>query len=224
MFETILLHELPQKNCGILREPSGTRPALWVIEEGGKRVVVKDYSVNGFFFRNTVGRFLVWRETRAYGRLRGMRGIPGFHCVIGGLALIIDEMPGKNMEGLEMKEKLPPRFFLELRDLVDNVHERGLTHCDLKRAPNIIVGCDGKPIIIDWSAALMKHEFGFFPLNLIYQRFLQDDYDAVIKVQLRHCPESVKTEELERYHQRSAFEKMIRSIRDNLRELLQKVT
>ncbi|MFC1823774.1 hypothetical protein ACFL9T_13770 [Thermodesulfobacteriota bacterium] len=224
MFETIMLHELPQKNCGILREPSNTRPALWVVDEEGIRAVVKDYSVNGFMFRNTIGRFLVWRETKAYRKLKGMSGIPGFHRVVDGLALIIDELPGKNMEGLEGKEKLPPRFFLELRNLIANIHRRGLAHCDLKRAPNIIVGNDGKPCIIDWSAALSKQEFGLFPLNLIYQRFLQDDYNAVLKVQLRHCPESVSPEEKKRYDQRSAFEKMIRKIRDNLRVLLQRIT
>ena len=106
---------------------------------------------------------------------------------------------------------------------MESVHRRGLAHCDLKRAPNILLGHDGKPHIVDWSSSISKREFRSFPLNMIYKRFLLDDLNAIIKTQLRHCPESVSPEEKRRYYQRTRGERLIRAIRDRLRDLLQRI-
>jgi RIO-like serine/threonine protein kinase len=196
---------------------------LRVLEEDNVRAVVKDYSVNGFLFRNIVGRFLVWRECKAYRRLRDLEGVPVFYGSVGGLAVVFEELPGRNVEGLEHERKLPEQFFKDLRALIERIHERGLAHCDLKRAPNTIIGPDGKPYIVDWSAAIARREFRFFPFTLIYRRFIQDDFNAVIKLQLRHCPEAIDPEEKKRYFHRGPVERAIRSIRDRARDILQKV-
>jgi RIO-like serine/threonine protein kinase len=135
----------------------------------------------------------------------------------------MEEIPGKNVEGMERERKLPGTFFDDLRILLEKIHARGLAHCDLKRAPNIMLGEDGKPYIVDWSAAITRSEFRPFPLNHIYQRFLKDDRNAVIKLMLRHCPEWVTPEEKQQYGHRSRPERMIRHIRDRARELLQKI-
>ena len=99
MFETLKLCDLPGKQCGVLRRPSNTRPTIWIVEENGMRAVVKDFSANRFLFRNTVGRFLVWRERRAYGKLKNLRGVPDLYRVIDGLALVIEKIPASNAEG-----------------------------------------------------------------------------------------------------------------------------
>jgi hypothetical protein len=85
------------------------------------------------------------------------------------------------------------------------------------------LGHDERPYIVDWSASISEREFRFFPLNLIYQRFLQDDLNAITKMKLRHCPESISPDEARRYFHRSRSEEMIRSVRDKLRKLLQKI-
>ena len=110
-----------------------------------------------------------------------------------------------------------------LRDLVERVHRRGLSHCDLKRAANVLVGNDGQPYLIDWSAAILEREFRFFPARLIYKRFLVDDRHAVVKLQLRHCPEAVHPEALRQYRSRGVAERAIRKLRDAARGFLQKV-
>ncbi|MFH1487702.1 MAG: RIO1 family regulatory kinase/ATPase [Pseudomonadota bacterium] len=223
MFESLTLADLLKKKCAVLREPSSTRPALWVVEEEGVRAVVKDYSLNGFLFRNFVGRFLAWREEKAYRRLRGLRGVPHFYRVIDGLALVMEEIQGKSLEGLERESRLSEAFFVDLKALIRSVHRRGLAHCDLKRAPNTLLGNDGLPYIVDWSAGISLREFRPYPLNLIFRRFLRDDLDAIVKLQLRHCPETVSSEDRARYDHRGRLERLVRAIRDNLRELLQKI-
>jgi serine/threonine protein kinase len=222
MFDALKLSDLPTKNCGILRAPSSTRPAIWIVEENGLRAVVKDFSKNRFLFRNTIGRFLIWREKKAYRKLRGITGVPAFYRVIDGLALVTEEIPGRSLENLEKEMKLPDSFFEALTRLVTHIHNKGLAHCDLKRAPNTLLGNDQLPYIIDWAASISEEEFRIPPLGLIYRRFKLDDHMAVIKLKLRHSPETVSPEEAARYNYRSRGERLIRAVRDRLREILQK--
>ncbi len=85
--------------------------------------------------------------------------------------------------------------------------------------PMCCVGDDGQAYIVDWSAGLLEREFRFLPARLIYKRFLLDDRHAVIKFQLRHCPEAIRSEDLRRYQDRRAAERAIRKLRDRARGL-----
>ncbi len=223
MFERLRRPDLPEKKVQLLRRSSSTRPSIFIIEERGRRAVVKDYSENSFFFRNLVGRFLVWREEKAYRRLKNLAGVPILYRVMDGLVLLLEEVPGKSLEDVKDTERLPQAFFEDLGLLVEAFHRRGLCHCDLKRAANVLIGPGGKPYVLDWSAAVTERELCIFPLRLVYQRFLLDDRNAVTKFRLRHCPETVGPELKERYLHRSRTERAIRSLRDRLRELLQRM-
>ena len=223
MFEGLTLADIPKKQCGILRESTSTRPVVWRFEENGVKVIVKDFSHNSFWFRHIVGRFLIWREKKAYKRLEGIKGVPAFFGSLEGMAMITEEIEGTDISPAAIGEKLDEQFFLNLKELIDRFHDRGIVHCDLKRAPNIILGNDGKPYIIDWAASISKSEFRFFPLNLIYERFLQDDLNAITKIRLKYNPEGVTDEEKLRYSERGMAERTIRSIRDRLRKWLKKI-
>lgn len=223
VFSTLKLSDLPIKSRGTLREGSNTRPVISVIEEGGVRAIVKDFSRNKAFFRHVIGRFLVWREKCAYHRLRGIKGVPALYRVIDGQALVLEEIPGESLENLEKRRRLPESFFRDLEALVDRFHQKGMAHCDLKRAPNTLCGAaDAHPYIVDWGASIAEKEMRIPPLNLIYRRFVRDDEMAIIKLKLRHRPETVSPAEKARYAYRGTGERAIRAIRDKAREILQK--
>ncbi len=222
MFNGLKSSDLPTISCGVLRKASNTRPTIWIVEENGVRAVVKDFSGNRFLFRNSVGRFLIWREAKAYGKLSGIKGVPEFYGVMDGLALAVEEIPGRSLENLEKEIHLPHTFFESMEVLVNAFHRRGLAHCDLKRAPNTLLGTDGMPYVVDWAASISKKELWFPPFNRVFRRFMLDDELAIVKLALRHCPDRVSAEKKARYHYRSWGEKCIRAIRDRLREVLQK--
>lgn len=223
MFDSLKLSDLSKINAAILRQPSNTRPTIWAIEEDGIRAVVKDYSSNKFFFRNTAGRFLVWRERKAYRKLKALRGVPTPYRVVDGLALVLEQIPGRDLKKVKREMQIPEAFFDDLKDLVDSLHIHGVAHCDLKKATNILVGNDGLPYIIDWGASISEKEFGFFPLNSIYRRFVLDDHLAVIKLKFRYAPHAITQEERKRYMERGGLERLIRTVRDWLRRILQKI-
>jgi RIO-like serine/threonine protein kinase len=196
---------------------------IWVVEGKGVRAVVKDFSSTKFFYRNIIGRFLIWRERRAYETLKGLKGIPAYYGVIDGLALALEEIPSRPLKKHNKNIKLSDTFFGDLKNIVDSFHRRGLAHCDLKNGANVLVGHDGRPYIVDWSASISEREFKFFPLNRIYLRFVLDDYFAVIKLKMRYASETLTLKEKRQYAQRSRMERGVRVIRDRLRNVLKKI-
>ncbi len=223
MFEFLTLRNLPEVQSTVIRPPTNTRPAVYRVKDGTTRAVVKDFSRLGFFYRNTAGRFLAWREAKAYRHLRGFDRSPRLFMVISGLALVIEEIPGRTIENAYREVSLPVAFFDELEGVVRRIHQRGVAHCDLKKEANILVGKDGHPYIIDWGAAIFEGEFKLCPLNLIFRRFLRDDLMAVTKLKLVHVPRAVSSTEKARYYHRSPAETFVRGVRDRLRRLLKKV-
>jgi len=223
MFRSLTLKNLAKNQIGVMRQPTNTRPIIRLVEENGVQGVVKDFSVNGFVYRNTIGRFLVWREGRAYQRLKGVKGIPLLFRKVDGLALVISKVPGKNLEHLSGEERPDLDFFQKLTRLIQECHERGVAHCDLKRSANTMIDEFGKPYIVDWSAAITDKEFCVCPLTTIYKLFAQDDFKAVRKLRMRFCPESITDEERRKYAQRAQGERVIKVVRDFARKCLQKI-
>ncbi|RLB41489.1 MAG: hypothetical protein DRH12_08025 [Deltaproteobacteria bacterium] len=223
MHLSITLENLPQKASRIIRPPSSTRPIIWLVEEKGKRLIVKDFSRNSFFYRNLFGRFLIWREAKAYRRLAGIQGVPRYYGVLEGIAIVTEFVEGKTVKQAEEEGGLGQPFFQKLKELLDAFHKRGIAHCDLKRTPNVLVSPDGNPFILDWAASVSASECRIYPLTKIYERLVRDDEMALIKMRLRHVPETVSAREKAMYNNRSTAEKLIRSVRDRLRRLLQRI-
>jgi serine/threonine protein kinase len=223
MLESLKLSGLTENHCEILRHSSNTRPVIWVVEEKGVRAVVKDFSNSKFFYRNIIGRFLIWRERRAYETLKGLKGIPTYYGVIDGLALALEEIPSRPLKKHNKNIKLSDSFFDDLKNIIDSFHKRGLAHCDLKNGANVLVGHDGRPYIVDWSASISEKECRFFPMNRIYLRFVLDDYFAIIKLKMRYAPETLTLTEKREYAQRSHMERGVRVVRDRLRKTLKKI-
>lgn len=210
-------------NSMILRKATSTRPVIRLVDHEGIQAVVKDFTPNGFFYRNIAGRFLIWREARAYRKLSGLQGVPRLLEVVRGRSLMVEAISGTDLKEAGRQEKLTPDFFLSLKRLVDQVHERGVAHCDLKASGNVLFSSEGRPFIIDWGAAIFRTECRFFPLTMIYDRFVVDDNRAITKFKLRYLPDSIEEDERKQYEHRSWAEKNIRAVRDRLRKFLQAI-
>ena len=207
----------------IIRRLSNTRPIVWQTELNGKKLIIKDFRKNSFFFRNTIGRFLVWREAKAYRKLSGIKGVPKLYGTIDGLALILEKIPGRSLGKIKKGDILPKAFFDALENTVSQFHKMGIVHCDLKKASNIILGEDGLPYIIDWGASIHKEEFNIPLLRLIFRRFCLDDELAIIKHKIKYAPHLVSKRDKIRYEYKSPFERVIRRIRDIILPIFQKL-
>ncbi len=216
--DTIRPDNLPR----LLRSPTRTKPAIYVLGSEGRQVLVKDYGLSGRFFKKVLGRLLVLREKKAYARLNGLPGIPRFIGTPDPLSICMEFIAEPSLEEAQKGPGVPPKFFEELLVAIERIHNRGIVHCDLNRAANVLVGKEGIPHIIDWASCVSKQECAFFPFSFLYRRFLIEDRKAVIKYKLRFAPHTVNDRELDFYYRRDLTERIARYIWGIFRLVLKK--
>jgi len=61
LFRSLTVKNLPERQIRVVRQPTSTRPTIRLVEDNDIQGVVKDFSVNGFIYRNIIGRFLLWK-------------------------------------------------------------------------------------------------------------------------------------------------------------------
>ncbi len=141
----------------------------------GARFLEKDFSASPWIVRNTLGRFLVWRECWILRRLAKTGVVPGGVRRLSPFALSEDFVAGFALRDSDtgvyasnvfrpskavgvppemMREPVPRAFFEALEAGVRAVHAAGFVHLDLHNARNVMVGSGWNPVIVDWQSAL----------------------------------------------------------------------
>ncbi len=202
----------------VLRHAEAARPEVRMEQWGELTVVVKDYTVRATATKLLVGKFLVAREYRAHERLDGIEGIPP--AIPSGNPHVFCHVYVEGQPAPNCPDALTPEFFEDLYALVHAIHRRAAAHGDLKRLENIIVRPDGKPALVDFSAAIIS---GSNPAAAILLAYMQDDdLKAIAKLKQRHAPHLLTEEERRRLKQRSLAERFWRWAREYLRPWLQR--
>lgn len=149
----------------LLRSGRGTKPDLWLVEEEGARWIVKDFERRRSFVRRWLGPWLVNRELRAYRRLADHPAVPKLLGKVDRSAFAAEYRPGEIVS--DVLAQGAPRGFLEaLERAVEGLHERGVTHLDLRHRSNVLVGEDGRPVVIDFASAICFRPGGVFASTL----------------------------------------------------------
>lgn len=134
-------------------------PDVLVVSSLAGPVVVKDFAPRPAWLRETLGRFLIWRELRAYRALQGHPTVPRLLGRLDAFAFVIEYRPGERMTR-EVTDLVAPEFVASLERAVRMMHARGVAHLDLRHRSNVLVGEDGEPILIDFASALCFHPGG----------------------------------------------------------------
>ncbi len=141
-----------------------------VAHQDGTFHIEKDFSASPWPVRNTVGRFLIWREAWILRYLEHKTAIvPGGVRILSPFCLREDFCRGKTLhevrdaatpadlapgETPDLSTALPHIFFEMLACGVDDCHRAHFVHLDLHNSRNVMVDPDGHPVIIDWQSAL----------------------------------------------------------------------
>jgi hypothetical protein len=179
---------------------AGSRPAVLVVRGSDGEAVLKDYSRCDRLFAFLIGPLLVWRETAALERLQGTRGVPRLLRRINARAFLME-----HLAGAEKARKQPvtasPEFFACLRQLVDQIHAKGVAHCDMRRSGNILVDGAGQPYLVDFVSCALRRPW-FHPLGWMFPLLCQADRDAIVKLKHRVAPMLLTDEERSRLSHR----------------------
>jgi predicted Ser/Thr protein kinase len=218
-FAAVTRHNIEDYVVQCLRPGGGTRPALWLLQDRGRRAIVKDYSPCGWVLRTFVARWLVDREERIYRTLDGAEGVPSLIGRLDDRALVVEHIAGRACSDYP-RGSLPPEFFQRLQRVVEGIHRRGVVHCDIKNRSNIVVTEDLNPYVIDYVSAFTREGRGGRLRSFAFDRFRHDDERAVVKTRLRIG--RVWNEEDARFaFHRGPAERVVRAVRNTARRLLQ---
>lgn len=144
---------LAERLVAQLQDGGWRAPDVLLIDGPSGPVVVKDFRPRPPWLRQTLGRFLIWRELRAYRALRGHPSVPRLLGRLDGFAFAIEYRPGERMTR-EIIGRVAPAFAASLERAVRTMHACGVAHLDLRHRSNVLVGRDGEPILIDFASAI----------------------------------------------------------------------
>lgn len=165
------------------------RANLKILNAGGEKFVLKDFSGKGFFARAGLAEILIGHEWRIYRKLRGIPGIPRVLRRMDGESFIMEYIEARPLKDFKY-ERVSPLFIRRLEELVAAMHSRGVLHMDLKQRRNILVAPDDRPYLIDFATAVYLGASAFSKEVLIpfFGRF---DWSGVYKVKKWHAPETL---------------------------------
>jgi len=202
----------PEPSAQVIRRGGACKPEIRreVIE--GSNALVKDFAVCGRWFRWLIGRWLVGRECRVLQAVEGIAGVPRLVARLGPYAIAVEHV-GRPIAVME-PEELPANLWSDLERIVDDLHERGIAHADLKTLENILVDDRGAVHVVDFNSAVMRSG----PLlRFVFRHVSADDRRAIIKAKRELQPHLVTAEEEAFYHERSWVERAFRRIRRPIR-------
>jgi predicted Ser/Thr protein kinase len=202
----------------IIHQGSGYQSTVTLLEfpphlPGGEVefAVVKDFSETPPAFRRFIAPLLVRREVRALQFLRGTPGVPHFFCRIGQLAFAMEYIEGTPIATFS-KGELPPEVFPRVQQVIDEIHSRGVAHCDLKRRTNLILTPQGTVYLIDFAAALIGNR-PFHPVtNWLQRQMVEVDNKSLPRLKKFVAPELLTEEDKRKLENPTVLEKWARKL------------
>ena len=213
---------IEENTTDYLRTAAGTRPDLRVVDLGDRKLVVKDFKRSDFLFRLLVAPILIRRE---FGALRNLVGVEGVPQLVGRLdrySLAMEHVPGVSLDRIE-PGSLDNGFYANLRKAIDDMHARGVAHCDLRSRGNVMLGDDGRPYMVDFAACVFRGR-GINPFfKWLFRQFVRADENAVLLIKQRLSPELLTDDEKAQLAQDLPYERPARFIGENVRKLTRRL-
>ena len=170
-----------------------TKADILIWEGDPEPLAIKDYAGRPAWVRNTLGRWFVRREVRAYGRLAGIAGVPRLWGRIDAYAFALEFVPGRDLSHYRAGE-VPGSFFRQLLQLLERVHRAGVAQGDLHHR-DVLVGPGSAPVLVDFSTAVFLRP-GLGPLGgRLFSAACGADRRAALKLMKRYAPEALTSEE-----------------------------
>jgi tRNA A-37 threonylcarbamoyl transferase component Bud32 len=208
---------LDEHTVRVIRPAERARPDVRLLSLDGQYWVLKDYAVGAPLFKRLLGAYLVHRERVAYERAAGIAGIPRVIGTLGLAALIVEYVEAEEATTAP-PDVLDAEFFDRLEGLVLQLHERGVVHGDLKKLENILVTPDGRPVLVDFTAAFVT---GSNPVTaMVFSFICDDDRRAMAKLKQKCAPHLLTAAEEQFLAERGLVERLFRWSRRYVRDLV----
>lgn len=199
---------------------SGYQGAVY-LEDGpaGRRVIKQP--IGGRLTR-PLRRAMLRHEYAAYRRLEGIPGVPRCLGLGADGALLLEYVEARPYDDLLFAEDSASaaraRFFDQLLQLIQALHEAGVSHSDLKRRGNILVDEGFSPWLIDFGTAVLRKPGGGVINRLLFRHACRIDLNAWVKLKYRRRFDAI-SEADRQWYRPSRIESLARALRRGWRKL-----
>jgi serine/threonine protein kinase len=192
-FDNLTRGEIEHLVFDVYPSSSFGKPDLKLIQKEGILAIVKDYRRTPFFFRSTVGAWLIGREYKFHRKLVGVQGVPRILQKLDRYANVFEYVNARPIERSD-HDILGERFFEKLHERMERIHTRGIVHLDLSHKGNILVSNRGDPIIIDFNSGFYVGN-GVIGRKLLLPLLQRIDYYGILKLKKRLSPDALTPDE-----------------------------
>lgn len=162
-------------------------PDVSLMRLDGSCVVEKTYRNKAWPVR-IVGILLVFWEAFIYSKLKGISGIPVLTGRPDKYTLITSYMGGENLRAT--KKKPDASYFEKVSRIIEQMHQRGVVHLDLRNRRNYGIDPSGLPYLMDFASCL------YIPWPGKLKQFLAKiDWMGFLKVKGKLNHERISNEE-----------------------------
>ena len=183
----------------------------------GQSFLIKRTNKIGVFTRR-VSEHFIQHEYKIYQRLEGIAGIPKCYGLSDDGSLILEYIDGNSYREKEHILENRDQFFIDLLALILSIHKAGVSHGDLKRKDNILIGENNQPYLIDFGAAMSLNSKNQFIKRWLYNFSKQTDLNAWIKHKYFRQYDQIEKDDLV-YYSSSTVDKLVRLTRKFWRTL-----
>jgi hypothetical protein len=143
------------RRAEILKHDSWAATAIYS-NDGRERIICKFNRTAALFGipLTWIGRALAARESRFLRQLADVETVPNDLGQVSSDGRLLPNAIARcyiDGEPMRVKQKIDPRIFDELFELVQTMHKRDMAYVDLHKLENIIIGHDGRPYLIDFQ-------------------------------------------------------------------------
>jgi len=169
--DNIVVEERTFRHVRTFKHDSWAATALYVSD--GRWIVCKFNRRQSIFGLPMLwlGRLLARREARFLELLADLPSIPATCGPVRCQGQILpNAVAHRYVPGLPLRPSaaVGDDFFSALREVLDELHRRGIAYIDLHKLENVIVGSDGRPYLIDFQISLRLPQcWPFSPLQRI---------------------------------------------------------
>jgi len=195
----------------ILHQGLGVAASIYLVEIENQKIAIKDFAATPLLFKNAIAPYLIHRETRALQKLQGVSGVPQFYGKIDRFAFALEYVEGKPISELAPDE-LNQEIFDRVQQAIDGIHERQISHGDLKRRTNFIVTPQGRVFVVDYASAVIGGRWWRPLTNWIQRQMVEIDNKAVAKIKKLGAPDLMTQREWDLLNQPTSLEKWARKL------------
>lgn len=175
---------------------AGYQGKTLLFDEHGHKLVIK--VPLGNVLTRPINLALLRHEYRIYQQLEGMPAVPNCYGMAGDEYMVLEFIEGQTIR--QNRPDSDSDFYKNLFDAIQQMHQRGVAHFDLKRKENLLVTKDQQPVMIDFGVSVLNKGGRHYLNRYLFRLGKQFDLNAWVRHKCNRRYDQLSEEDLKYYN------------------------